>query len=134
MYCFQLLTDEAVSQLGNHCPGLRQLCLSGCALLTDASLTVLAQRCPLLTTLEAAQCSLFSDNGFQALARVSIALIIQLLYVRLWILIVFRFQNCRLLERMDLEECVLITDVTLMNLAMGCPRLEKLVIVCLISS
>lgn len=28
---------------------------------------------------------------------------------------------------MDLEECVLITDTTLIHLAMGCPRLEKLV-------
>ena len=28
---------------------------------------------------------------------------------------------------MDLEECVLITDATLIHLAMGCPRLEKLV-------
>ncbi|KAG8290940.1 F-box/LRR-repeat protein 20 [Homalodisca vitripennis] len=35
-------------------------------------------------------------------------------------------QNCRLLEKMDLEECVLITDTTLIHLAMGCPRLEKL--------
>ena len=32
-----------------------------------------------------------------------------------------------MLERMDLEECVLITDTTLVHLAMGCPRLEKLV-------
>lgn len=28
---------------------------------------------------------------------------------------------------MDLEECALITDATLIHLAMGCPRLEKLV-------
>lgn len=28
---------------------------------------------------------------------------------------------------MDLEECLLITDATLTHLAMGCPRLEKLV-------
>lgn len=37
------------------------------------------------------------------------------------------FQSCRLLEKMDLEECILITDTTLMHLGMGCPRLEKLV-------
>lgn len=28
---------------------------------------------------------------------------------------------------MDLEECVLITDTTLIHLALGCPRLENLV-------
>lgn len=39
----------------------------------------------------------------------------------------FDFQNCKLLEKMDLEECLLITDATLTHLAMGCPRLEKLV-------
>lgn len=39
----------------------------------------------------------------------------------------FDFQNCKLLEKMDLEECLLITDATLTHLAMGCPRLEELV-------
>lgn len=34
---------------------------------------------------------------------------------------------------MDLEECLLITDATLTHLAMGCPRLEKLVSDSLIS-
>lgn len=31
------------------------------------------------------------------------------------------------MEKMDLEECVLITDSTLIHLAVGCPRLEYLV-------
>lgn len=31
------------------------------------------------------------------------------------------------MEKMDLEECVFITDSTLFHLAMGCPRLEYLV-------
>lgn len=43
------------------------------------------------------------------------------------IVVIICFQSCRLLEKMDLEECVLITDATLIHLAMGCPRLEKLV-------
>lgn len=37
------------------------------------------------------------------------------------------FQNCKFLERMDLEECNQITDSTLAHLATGCPSLEKLV-------
>lgn len=36
-------------------------------------------------------------------------------------------QNCHYLEKMDLEDCVLITDNTLTYLAAGCPRLEQLV-------
>lgn len=39
----------------------------------------------------------------------------------------FVLQNCKYLERMDLEECSQITDVTLAHLATGCPSLEKLV-------
>ena len=37
------------------------------------------------------------------------------------------FQTCRMLKKIDLEDCVLITDATLNHLASGCPRLEKLV-------
>lgn len=36
-------------------------------------------------------------------------------------------KNCKYLERMDLEECNQITDLTLAHLATGCPSLEKLV-------
>lgn len=36
-------------------------------------------------------------------------------------------QSCKYLERMDLEECNQITDLTLSHLATGCPSLEKLV-------
>lgn len=39
----------------------------------------------------------------------------------------FARQNCKYLERMDLEECSQITDLTLAHLATGCPSLEKLV-------
>ncbi|GIY11883.1 nuclear receptor coactivator 2 [Caerostris darwini] len=55
-------------------------------------------------TLECAGCSQFTDGGFQALSK-----------------------SCHLLERMDLEECVLITDTTLSHLASNCPHLQKLV-------
>lgn len=67
----QLITDEAVHKLAEHCHGLHYLCLSGCTLLTDASLIILAQQCHMLSTLEVAGCSQFTDAGFQALARVS---------------------------------------------------------------
>jgi S-methylmethionine-dependent homocysteine/selenocysteine methylase len=36
-------------------------------------------------------------------------------------------QSCHLMEKMDLEECSLITDSTIIHLAMNCARLEKLV-------
>lgn len=36
-------------------------------------------------------------------------------------------QNCHFLEKMDLEDCVTITDATLIALAQNCPRLETLV-------
>ncbi|KAL8165560.1 UNVERIFIED_CONTAM: hypothetical protein K2H54_047606 [Gekko kuhli] len=53
--------------------------------------------------LEAARCSHLTDAGFTLLAR-----------------------NCHDLEKMDLEECVLITDNTLIQLSIHCPKLEAL--------
>jgi hypothetical protein len=40
---------------------------------------------------------------------------------------VVMLQACHDLERMDLEECVQITDATLSHLALNCPLLAKLV-------
>ncbi|VFV21637.1 f-box lrr-repeat protein 2 isoform 1 [Lynx pardinus] len=54
--------------------------------------------------LEAARCSHLTDAGFTLLAR-----------------------NCHDLEKMDLEECVLITDSTLIQLSVHCPKLQALV-------
>lgn len=118
--------DDAVQQLAEKCTKLHYLCLSGCTQLTDASLVVLSQQCPLLSTLEVAGCSQFTDAAFQALARV----IIFTYYVSVSQLLIDVFQNCKYLEKMDLDECVLITDATLIHLAMGCPRIEYLVIKC----
>ena len=39
----------------------------------------------------------------------------------------FFWQNCHFLEKMDLEDCVAISDSTLAALAQYCPRLETLV-------
>ncbi|TKS88458.1 F-box/LRR-repeat protein 20 F-box and leucine-rich repeat protein 20 [Collichthys lucidus] len=36
-------------------------------------------------------------------------------------------QNCHELEKMDLEECILVTDNTLVQLSIHCPRLQALV-------
>ena len=113
-----------VARLARSCPDLRYLCLSGCGHLTDATLTSLSQHCPQLATLEVARCTQFTDLGFQALARVHFS---KMLIVCARCHNQFIDQNCHLLKRMDLEECVLITDAALSYLAAGCPRLEKLV-------
>lgn len=51
----------------------------------------------------------------------------------LWILFhflstvfLFFLQNCHDLEKMDLEECILVTDNTLVQLSIHCPRLQAL--------
>ncbi|CAB0008815.1 unnamed protein product [Nesidiocoris tenuis] len=132
--------DTGVAKLAEECTQLRNLCLSGCKNLTDASLIALAQHCHQLSTLEVAGCNLFTDTGFQALSRsrdtclAGFLLITKLCNPGVWNTLRFRkiliddfgLQSCRLLEKMDLEECSLITDQTLINLAMGCPRLENL--------
>lgn len=128
----QNITDDAVRELSERCPRLHYVCLSNCPNLTDASLVTLAEHCPLLSVLECVACTHFTDTGFQALAKVSWSSWLNSLWFQRsrWYLddtLSSLFQNCRLLEKMDLEECVLITDITLVHLAMGCPGLEKLV-------
>lgn len=88
-----------------------------------------------------AGCHQFTDLGFQALGKVSLRLEENRDNIYIYIHINFTLiahkcvsitlillaQNCKYLERMDLEECNQITDLTLAHLATGCPSLEKLV-------
>jgi F-box/leucine-rich repeat protein 2/20 len=100
--------------------------VSKCSELTDQTLIALANYNPLLSTLEVAGCHQFTDIGFQALGKVS-NVNFDVISKRDFYLIYFFTQNCKYLERMDLEECSQITDLTLAHLATGCPSLEKLV-------
>lgn len=106
------------------CPNLRQLCVSKCGELTDSTLVALANFNTHLSTLEVAGCHQFTDIGFQALGKVKCPLMCR----ELKMIHIYLFQNCKYLERMDLEECNMITDQTLLSLATGCPSLEKLVL------
>lgn len=123
----QSITDDSIQKLAQNCPNIHYLCVSGCANLTDTSLMALAQHCHKLSTFEAAGCSQFTDGGFQALARVWRPTLYFFAYCVHLILCCFVSKNCHYLEKMDLEDCVLISDNTLTHLAAGCPRLEQLV-------
>uniref|UniRef100_A0A094ZGI4 F-box/LRR-repeat protein 2 n=1 Tax=Schistosoma haematobium TaxID=6185 RepID=A0A094ZGI4_SCHHA len=70
---------------------------------TDDSnkITLIPVGCVSLTTLEVARCSAITDIGLSAIAR---------------------------LEKLDLEDCALVTDSTLAQLAVHCPRLNTLVL------
>lgn len=136
--CF--IMDNTVADIAAGCPNLEYLCLSSCPQITDRSLFALANSClylkydfigtssvpkftviPLLMSfrncfvasrvfsgvfrdLELAGCALLTDSGFASLAK-----------------------NCHELERMDLEDCLLITDLTLDSFSRGCPCLINLV-------
>ncbi|KAI4467453.1 hypothetical protein MML48_2g00021067 [Holotrichia oblita] len=137
------LTDATCLALSRHCPKLQKLNLDSCAIITDFSLKFLSEGCPLLRHINIGWCANITEDGVEALARgcpklksfiakgckqiTSRAVICLARYCEdLEVVNLLGCSNCRYLEKMDLDECVLITDTTLTNLAMGCPRLEYL--------
>uniref|UniRef100_A0A8C3T3R3 F-box and leucine rich repeat protein 2 n=1 Tax=Chelydra serpentina TaxID=8475 RepID=A0A8C3T3R3_CHESE len=106
--CTQI-SDEGIVKICRGCHRLQSLCVSGCSNLTDASLTALGLNCPRLKILEAARCSHLTDAGFTLLARVRI------------ILKMYSLPNfccyCTYLN---------ITDNTLIQLSVHCPKLQAL--------
>jgi hypothetical protein len=58
---------------------------------------------------------------------ISFSKIRKLILILLRLILFSSMQSCHLMEKMDLEECSLITDSTIIHLAMNCARLEKLV-------
>ena len=117
-------------ELAENCPNLRYLCISNCGHVTDQSLVALATYCQGLVTLECAAVSQLTDAGFQV--RYTDKKIFQFHFPAK----IFHTPNCQKyqalarschhLERMDLEECVLITDSSISQLAAHCPCLESL--------
>uniref|UniRef100_A0AAY4ASI3 F-box domain-containing protein n=1 Tax=Denticeps clupeoides TaxID=299321 RepID=A0AAY4ASI3_9TELE len=100
--CSQI-TDEGLITICRGCHRLQSLCVSGCANITDAILNALGQNCPRLRILEVARCSQLTDVGFTTLARVSLPA----------------------LSDTHKPECR-ITDGTLIQLSIHCPRLQVL--------
>uniref|UniRef100_A0A8C4ZXP0 F-box/LRR-repeat protein 2 n=1 Tax=Gadus morhua TaxID=8049 RepID=A0A8C4ZXP0_GADMO len=136
--CTQM-TDDGMVSLCRGCHKLQILCMSGCSNITDASLTALGLNCPRIKILEAARCSHVTDAGFTVLARASVSsyyisrasiflgsITTIITTSILCFLPFFYFQNCHELEKMDLEECILLTDNTLVQLSIHCPRLQAL--------
>uniref|UniRef100_A0A6Q2YTV6 F-box/LRR-repeat protein 2 n=1 Tax=Esox lucius TaxID=8010 RepID=A0A6Q2YTV6_ESOLU len=146
--CSQI-TDDGLVSLCRGCHKLQILCISGCSNITDASLTALGLNCPRLKILEAARCSHVTDAGFTVLARVSPLLLLVSLSVSplsscaLSVLCPQSLSHCELItddgiralsssvcgqERLtvvELDNCPLITDVTLEHLK-NCHRLERI--------
>ncbi|KAI6241499.1 Leucine Rich repeat-containing domain protein [Aphelenchoides fujianensis] len=94
------INDDTVELIANSCPHLEYLCLSKCKEITDRGINALANNC-------------FALNWPSA--RTS----------RTWAFVALS-KNCHELERMDLEDCVLITDTALLSLNNGCPNLNSL--------
>ncbi|XP_033375900.1 F-box/LRR-repeat protein 20 [Parus major] len=67
--CLQI-TDDGLITICRGCHKLQSLCASGCSNITDAILNALGQNCPRLRILEVARCSQLTDVGFTTLARV----------------------------------------------------------------
>ncbi|KAI8441673.1 hypothetical protein MSG28_015213 [Choristoneura fumiferana] len=114
-----------IENISQRCGGfLRQLSLRGCEGIADGSMKTLAQ---LLTHVNVSWCQSITENGVEALARGCPKLksficrgckqvndravsCLATYCPDLEVLNVQGCDSCRMLERMDLEECVLITD------------------------
>uniref|UniRef100_A0A3Q2VWX5 F-box/LRR-repeat protein 2 n=1 Tax=Haplochromis burtoni TaxID=8153 RepID=A0A3Q2VWX5_HAPBU len=125
--CTQV-TDEGLVSLGRGCHKLQNLCVSGCSNITDASLTALGLNCPRLNKQCLILYQLFSQPVFVAVCG---------------LIFLFSLSHCELItddgiralssstcgqERLtvvELDNCPLITDVTLEHLK-TCHRLERI--------
>lgn len=99
----QLLNDQAVEALANHCHDLLSLDLANSALITDASLSALAHGCPMLERLNLSGCIRTSELGLTILA-----------------------ENCNNLMHLNLCGCKNAGDQALLALARNCVRLQSL--------
>ncbi|XP_075432209.1 F-box and leucine-rich protein 22 [Ascaphus truei] len=59
--------SDFLQRVGDRCPNLKSLTLSGCAHVTDASLTRILQRCPQLRALKLENCSGVTDKTLAAI-------------------------------------------------------------------
>ncbi|KAI8441676.1 hypothetical protein MSG28_015213 [Choristoneura fumiferana] len=123
--CVIVEDGPVIENISQRCGGfLRQLSLRGCEGIADGSMKTLAQ---LLTHVNVSWCQSITENGVEALARGCPKLksficrgckqvndravsCLATYCPDLEVLNVQGCDSCRMLERMDLEECVLITD------------------------
>ncbi|TMW57055.1 hypothetical protein Poli38472_002980 [Pythium oligandrum] len=97
------ITDTTCAALGEHCPVLEDVNLTGCNFLTDASVRWLAEGCTHLQSLDISQVFHVTDASLRALS-----------------------EHCADLTSLRLNNVKNVSDVGLRFLSMGCPRLESL--------
>eukprot|EP00656_Telonema_subtile_P023816 TRINITY_DN2543_c0_g1_i6.p1 TRINITY_DN2543_c0_g1~~TRINITY_DN2543_c0_g1_i6.p1 ORF type:complete len:367 (-),score=84.24 TRINITY_DN2543_c0_g1_i6:139-1239(-) len=99
-----LISDGSILQaLGDGCPQLHRMLLSGHFEMPCSAVNDLAFHCPHLRMLNLAQCSMLDDEAIASLSRF-----------------------CQQLEDLDLTMCSDVTDNGIGALAQGCPKLSTL--------
>ncbi|DBA02156.1 TPA: hypothetical protein N0F65_004791, partial [Lagenidium giganteum] len=97
------VTDTACVALGEHCPKLRDVNLSGCNFLTDAGIKWIADGCPELQVLDVSSVFHLTDASMRALS-----------------------EACPVLKQLRIPNVKNVSDVGLRFLATGCSKLESL--------
>ncbi|KAM4724895.1 F-box/LRR-repeat protein 2 isoform 1-T2 [Anableps anableps] len=99
------VTDAGFTVLARNCHELEKMDLEECILVTDNTLVQLSIHCPRLQALSLSHCELITDDGIRALSN----------------------STCgqERLTVVELDNCPLITDVTLEHLK-SCHRLERI--------
>jgi len=98
------VTDSGIKIITSKCPNLTSIDLNGCHDITDVSLSLLAQNCKNLQHLRISGCSHIGDIGVQLVAQ----------------------EAKHHLQTLDVNDCPLVTDKTLMYLGYYCPNLSCL--------
>jgi len=107
---FQSVCDIEVTYLADcYTATLRRVDLSGCRSLTDASLAALSERCVGRLRELAFAATRVTDAGVMALVAGCPRLV----------------AGCPRLQRVDLADCVALSDAAVRSLASSCPRLER---------
>eukprot|EP01127_Copromyxa_protea_P001503 TRINITY_DN11484_c0_g1_i1.p1 TRINITY_DN11484_c0_g1~~TRINITY_DN11484_c0_g1_i1.p1 ORF type:complete len:329 (-),score=47.75 TRINITY_DN11484_c0_g1_i1:48-1034(-) len=98
------VSDSGIKIIANKCPNLTSINLTGCHEVTDVSLSLLAQNCKKIQHMRLSGCSLVGDAGVQLIAQ----------------------ETKDHLRTLDVKDCPLVTDKTLMFLGFYCPNISSL--------
>lgn len=100
------ITDVGLATLTKNCPMLEKLDLEECGHVTDATLGQLALHCPKLNSLVLSHCDLITDAGIAKLAN--------------------GLCGADHLQRLEMDNCPLLTDTALEHLGGTCRHLRQL--------
>ena len=101
----ELLSDQAIQALCEHCVGIQKLWINSCTKISPAAMVRIGESLPELRDFNAYGTGGWTDASVGAIA-----------------------QGCRLLERFVIMGCPELTDEAIVRLSGGCPHIMTIVV------